>query len=210
MRLIALALLTMFSMGAATQTKIVQIANGGKFDGGTIKVFDQEEQKDGGVKVTITVSPNSGYTIKKEAIKVYATYPPSGSRADTRDIEIASNLTLLYNGSEKEDVKDASKERDYTFTVPSGFGAWVKEAKFSSGSKGDRSTDGYSGVYYIGTVTHSTESTTNNFYLCPTEGYYYQSTSPYYTNVDNGMPFLTTYKCRSTEGYDERKGSVGY
>ena len=64
----------------------------------------------------------------------------------------------------------------------------------------------YSGVYYIGTVTHSTESTTNNFYLCPTEGdFYYQSTSPYYTNVDNGMPFLTTYKCRSTEGYDERK-----
>ncbi len=66
--------------------------------------------------------------------------------------------------------------------------------------------DDYSGVYYIGTVTHSTESTTNNFYLCPTEGYYYyQSTSPYYTNVDNGMPFLTTYKCRSTAGYDERK-----
>ncbi len=65
----------------------------------------------------------------------------------------------------------------------------------------------YSGVYYIGTVTHSTESTTNNFYLCPTEGYYYyQSTSPYYTNdVDNGMPFLTTYKCRSTVGYDEKK-----
>ena len=64
----------------------------------------------------------------------------------------------------------------------------------------------YSGVYYIGTVTHSTESTTNNFYLCPTENYYYyQSTSPYYTNGDNGMPFLTTYKCRSTEEYDERK-----
>ncbi|MDY6257519.1 MAG: chitobiase/beta-hexosaminidase C-terminal domain-containing protein [Bacteroidaceae bacterium] len=66
--------------------------------------------------------------------------------------------------------------------------------------------DDYSGVYYIGTVTHSTESTTNNFYLCPTEEYYYyQSTSPYYTDVYNDMPFLTTYKCRSTEGYDERK-----
>ena len=214
MRLIALALLTLVSMGAAAQTKIkVQIANDGKFDGGTIKVFDQEEQKDGGVKVTITVSPNSGYTIKKEAIKVYATYPPSGSRADTRDIEIASSLTLLYNGSEKEDVKDASAKRDYTFIVPSGFGAWVKEAKFQlDGSKGGSEPtrtidpDNLSGVYYIGTVTHSTESTTNNFYLCPTEGYYYyQSTSPYYTNVDNGMPFLTTYKCRSTAGYDERK-----
>ena len=213
MRLIALALLTLVSMGAAAQTKIVQIANDGKFDGGTIEETGLEEQKEGGVKVTITVSPNSGYTIKKEAIKVYATYPPFGSRADTRDIEIASNLTLLYNGSEKEDVKDASAKRDYTFTVPSGFGAWVKDAKFQlDGSKGGSEPtrtidpDNLSGVYYIGTVTHSTESTTNNFYLCPTEGYYYyQSTSPYYTNEDNGMPFLTTYKCRSTEGYDERK-----
>ena len=142
MRLIALALLTMFSMGAVAKID-VQIAKDGKFDGGIIVVAGQEEQKEGGVKVTITVSPNSGYTIKKEAIKVYATYPPSGSRADTRDIEIASNLTLLYNGSEKEDVKDASAKRDYTFIVPSGFGAWVKEAKFQL--DGRKSGDGLFG-----------------------------------------------------------------
>ena len=63
MRLIALALLTLVSMGAAAKID-VQIA---KFDGGTIVVKGQEEQKDGGVKVTITVSPQSGYTIKKDA-----------------------------------------------------------------------------------------------------------------------------------------------
>lgn len=201
MRLIAFALLTLVSMGAAAQTKIVQIANDGKFDGGTIEETGLEEQKEGGVKVTITVSPNSGYTIKKEAIKVYATYPPSGSRADTRDIEIASNLTLLYNGSEKEDVKDASAKRDYTFIVPSGFGAWVKEAKFlldgsKGGSEPTRSSD-LSGMYFIG--SHGwVENSTNNYYLCPTENwYYYQSDSPYYTNSANGQPFMTTYQCRN-------------
>ena len=202
MRLIALALLTLVSMGAAAQTKInVQIANDGNFDGGTIEVTGQEELKEDGVKVTITVSPNSGYTIKKEAIKVYATYPPSGSRADTRDIEIASNLTLLYNGSEKEDVKDASEERDYTFVVPSGFGAWVKEAKFvSDGRKG---TD-YSGTYYIANYNnngYSADTPDNNFYLVPAadpkqdhqiDAYY--SANYGSEDGDPNQPFLATKK----------------
>ena len=209
MRLIALALLTLVSMGAAAQTKInVQIANDGKFDGGTIVVTGQEEQKEGGVKVTITVSPNSGYTIKKEAINVYATYPPSGSRADTRDIEIASNLTLLYNGSEKEDVKDASAKRDYTFIVPSGFGAWVKEAKFSSGSKGDRSTVGYSGVYYIASVGYDgNPANTNNYYLCPTKGWCsYKATDDF--EAGDNMPFLTTYRCKTADYTDGANNAI--
>ena len=204
MRLIALALLTMFSMGAAAKID-VQIA---KFDGGTIVVTGQEELKDGGVKVTITVSPQSGYTIKKDAIEVYATYPPSGSRADTRDIEIASSLTLLYNGSEKEDVKDASAKRDYTFTVPSGFGAWVKDAKFQSdGSKGgsepSRSTD-LSGTYYIANYNnngYNAETPANNFYLVPAaEPKQDHQIDAYYSanygseDGDPNQPFLTTKK----------------
>ena len=196
MRLIALALLTMFSMGAAAKID-VQIAKDGKFDGGTIVVTGQEEQKDGGVKVTITVSPNSGYTIKKDAIEVYATYPPSGSRADTRDIEIASSLTLLYNGSEKEDVKDASEKRDYTFTVPSGFGAWVKDAKFQlDGSKGGseptRSTTGYSGTYYIRSAS-TWKSPSGDYYLCPTEEWAFFHATDDVNSTDNGQPFLTTH-----------------
>ncbi|MBP5800140.1 MAG: chitobiase/beta-hexosaminidase C-terminal domain-containing protein [Prevotella sp.] len=62
----------------------------------------------------------------------------------------------------------------------------------------------YSGVYYIGTVDNS-----NGYYLCPTEEWnYYQNSNPYYTNTadpDNVMPFMTTYKCKSTSGYDKRK-----
>ena len=64
----------------------------------------------------------------------------------------------------------------------------------------------YSGVYYIGTVTHSTETPTSNFYMCPTVGYkFYDSDNKTYTDSDNGQPFITTYKCRGTAGYDYRE-----
>ena len=53
------------------------------------------------------------------------------------------------------------------------------------------------GLYFIASRDYVPANTTTNFYLCPTEGwYYYQSSDPYYTNSDNGMPFMTTYRCR--------------
>lgn len=62
----------------------------------------------------------------------------------------------------------------------------------------------YSGVYYIGSHGYDAANTTNNYYLCPTEEwYYYISTSPYHLkhsdnpNNDNGQPFMTTYQCRN-------------
>ena len=68
MRLFALAMLMLFSMGAEAKID-VQIANDGKFDGGTIEVTNQKDLDDG-VEVTITVAPNDGYTIKKGDIIV--------------------------------------------------------------------------------------------------------------------------------------------
>lgn len=66
-------------------------------------------------------------------------------------------------------------------------------------------TPDYSGVYYIASRDYKVDKTTTNFYLCPTENwYYYQSTSPYFTNTDNDMPFMTTYQCRNGE-YDASK-----
>jgi len=63
----------------------------------------------------------------------------------------------------------------------------------------------YSGTYYIASRDYAAGNTTTNFYLCPTENwYYYQSDSPYFTNTDNGMPFMTTYQCRNGE-YDSNK-----
>lgn len=72
----------------------------------------------------------------------------------------------------------------------------------------------YSGTYYIASggnngtydnIVYDADAPTTNFYLCPTDKwYYYQSTSPYYlqhtdtpSSNDNGMPFMTTYQCRN-------------
>lgn len=55
----------------------------------------------------------------------------------------------------------------------------------------------YSGVYYIASVNYNAGTPENNYYLCPTEEWcYYQATDDF-TGTNNGMPFLTTYKCRS-------------
>lgn len=210
-RIFSLALLTMVSMGAWAQID-VQIVNDGQFDGGTIEVTGQKDLDDG-VEVTITVAPNKGYTIKKGDISVFSTIPPSGSSAGTRNPDIAEALTLYYNGSEKEDIKDDSSKRDYTFIVPSGFGAWVKEVMFTykddSGSKGNRDVTDYSGIYYIGSRDYAENNTTNNYYLCPTENWnYYTSTSPFYTSTDNGQPFMTTYQCRNGSNGYETKNAV--
>ena len=208
MRLFALAMLMMFSIGAEAKID-VQIANDGKFDGGTIEVTSQKDLADG-VEVTITVTPNNGYTITKGAITVVSTYPPSGN-SSTRTPEIANNLTLYFKGSADADIDDLTAKRDYTFIVPTGFGAWVKEANFTPKKRdGAKNTTDYSGTYYIGTVTHG-DTPADNFYLCPTGNgwYYYDSEGKTYTSTPNGQPFLTTYQCRGTAGY-EAKEAVWY
>ena len=78
------------------------------------------------------------------------------------------------------------------------------------------------GLYFIASRDYVPANTTTNFYLCPTEGwYYYQSESPYYTNTadpNNVMPFMTTYQCRDGVSYNalnaiwsiEKKGETNY
>lgn len=71
----------------------------------------------------------------------------------------------------------------------------------------------YSGTYYIASVNpilspkYNEATPSTNYYLCSTENwYYYQSSSPYYTNTadaNNVMPFMTTYKCR--DGVNDAK-----
>ena len=64
----------------------------------------------------------------------------------------------------------------------------------------------YSGTYYIASNyikdkvnQYDVNNPANNYYLCPTEGWcYYQATDDF-TGTDNGMPFLTTYKCRTAD-----------
>ena len=206
---LAVLMLTLVSIGAVAQVKVVFGEKGEeKFPGtgGTITV--SQDTKGDEVTVTLTVTPDKGYTITKGDIKVYATYPPSG----TRTPEIADDLTLYFNGSEKEDVKDPSEKRDYTFTISSNFGAWVKEAKFQSSGKkgGDEPTrEDYSGTYFIKSESDQ-KNTSGDYYMCPTKNWYlYKATNSYEDDTDNdddnGKPFLTTYQCKNNANYTESK-----
>lgn len=212
-------MLTMVSMGAWAQID-VQIANDGKFDGGTIKYVDQTKPDEKGfVTVTITVTPNKekGYTIKKGDISVYSTLSPSGPSAGTRALEIADDLTLYFKGSADADTDDLSAERDYTFNVPSGFGAWVKEAKFQEknrdGAKGTTpSGTDYSGIFYFVNCGSgkggdpkmaNINSPDDYFYLVPADNPQQDNkrdawfSSDYSTaNGDPEKPYLTTYKTK--------------
>ena len=198
-RIFTVALLTMVSMGAEAKID-VQI---GKFTGGTIEEKSQTEPDEKGfVTVTITVTPNKekGYTIKKGDISVYSTLSPSGPSAGTRALEIADNLTLYFKGSADADTDDLSAERDYTFNVPSGFGAWVKEANFQpkkrDGAK-DTTPSGtdYSGYRFIANYNgYNKNNKPNNFYLIPS--------IMDYIDANSQQPFLTTYKSYNYTSYD--------
>jgi len=103
------------------------------FTGGTVVEKEQSEPaNDGSVVVTITVTPAMGYSIAKDDIEVYATVPAAQTREGEETPGLAEPLTLSYDGSEETDVEDKTRERDYTFTVPAGLGAWVRTATFHS------------------------------------------------------------------------------
>ena len=117
-RLFGIGLMLMISMVVNAQV-VVTI---GEFTGGTIKESSQEDRV-----VTITVTPAEGYAIEKSDIVVVLTVnpDPNATRGDVPSL--AEPLTL-----EGDDPENLSDPRDYTFTVPEGLGAWVKEANFHS------------------------------------------------------------------------------
>jgi len=59
-------------------------------------------------------------------------------------------------------------------------------------------------VYYIGSIGYSEKKPTENYYLCPTEGWAFYVADNSVTGGDNEKPFLTTYQCRNGE-YDASK-----
>lgn len=145
-RMFTVVMLMMICMAVDAQVK-VEIE---KFEGGTIKEKGQTKPDDKGlVTVTITVTPDKGYTISSKDITVVSTIPPTGSGSGTRTPQIAAPLTLLGT-----DPKDLSEERDYRFIVGSTLGAWVKEAKFQN----EDSKGGNRNVVYIETLSAITDA----------------------------------------------------
>ena len=66
-------------------------------------------------------------------------------------------------------------------------------------------TPDYSGTYYIGSRGYNSDTPNDNFYLCPTEGWYFYQATNNYTESDNGMPFLTTSQFKADGNYDGSK-----
>jgi hypothetical protein len=105
----------------------VQVDLNDSYAGGTIEVTGKAfaDDESGNVIVTITVTPDEDYYIANSDITVVLTR--SGEQVSTREGEPSFAEPLKLSG---EDPDPLTKARDYTFTVPAGFGAWVKEATF--------------------------------------------------------------------------------
>ena len=120
-RILTAALLVLISSGAVGQ---VRVDFNDSYTGGTIVEKGQSKPADdGSVVVTITVTPDDGYTIAKEDIVVVLTR----STSQTRDENPSIAEALQLEGKDPDNLGD---ERDYSFTVAAGFGAWVMEATF--------------------------------------------------------------------------------
>ena len=142
----------------------------------------------GGQKVAVTVKPETGYTVSSVTAQL------------TTD---AGNATRGADDAGFLDVKKAS-DTEYTFEMPKDFNVriYVTISKKESGSKNTPTggTD-YSGTYYIASnyilnkvYKYDPVTLTNNYYLCPTEGWAFYVSGGTVTGTDNGQPFLTTHK----------------
>ena len=121
-RIWTLALLTIVSMAAKAEVKVDLNAS---YTGGSISATQAEPADDGNVLVTLTVTPDEGYYIRKEDIKVVLTRPTDESGTRDGDPYLSGDVTL-----EGTDPENLSESRNYTFTVAADLGAWVKEANF--------------------------------------------------------------------------------
>ena len=122
-RLLLTALLMVWSLGMTAQ-KVSVVTQ--KFKGGTVEEKPgQTEEKDGSVTVTLTVTPEPGYIISKDDIKVVETISADAETRADAEIKLGNPLTL-----EGEDPKDLTDKRDYKVKVEKPFGIYVKEANF--------------------------------------------------------------------------------
>ena len=209
--MILTALLMLFSMGVGAKVTVET----GKFTGGTVVEKTQTENAaDGTVTVTLTVTPAKGYAISKKDITVVATIAPSSSRGSSRRNAPEIGDALELKG---DDPKDLSQPRDYTVTVDANLGVWVKEAKFQekrddtkAGTDDTPVGNDYSGTYYIASVGYDgNPENTNNYYLCPTKGWCsYKATDDF--EAGDNMPFLTTYRCKTSNYTDGANNAVWY
>ena len=125
-RMFTVVVLMMISMGTIAK---VDVELNKEYKGGKVKVKTQEDKSDGSTLVTITVTPDQGFTIthsdKKKGVIVVAVRTAEG-QGNTRAPQIAGDLDVTGSTA----TISYPNSVDYQFTVPAGLNAWVQDIKF--------------------------------------------------------------------------------
>ena len=131
-RICMAALLAIVSTAAMADETVTRVILEESYTGGTVTAAQGVEAEDHSVVVTLTVTPNPGYYIRKGDITVQLVRDPAaGSRADD-EVPMGDAVVLSYGGNADADVTDFTQSREYTFTVPGGLNAYVSNAEFQS------------------------------------------------------------------------------
>ena len=131
-RICMAALLAIVSTAAMADETVTRVILEESYTGGTVTAAQGVEAEDHSVVVTLTVTPDPGYYIRKGDITVQLVRDPAaGSRADS-EVPMGDAVVLSYKGDDKADAEDLTLAREYTFTVPGGLNAYVSNAEFQS------------------------------------------------------------------------------
>ena len=131
-RICMAALLAIVSTAAMADEAVTRVILEKSYTGGTVTAVQGVEAEDYSVVVTLTVTPDPGYYIRKGDITVQLVRDPAaGSRADS-EVPMGDAVVLSYGGNADADVTDFTQSREYTFTVPGGLNAYVSKAEFQS------------------------------------------------------------------------------
>jgi len=198
MMMALLLMMVVTAMGATQTIKIGIIGNGSvaisvggtavTLTDGVGTVSNQENQT-----VTLTMTPGTGF----EVGSVTAQKTVSAGAATARRTAGASFLTVTQVSDNVYSFE--MPDEDYNVYLTATF------AKSGGGQSESVTAAGYSGVYYVCSgKDRTTAGASTNYYLCPTENWYYFVAPNDYTDTNNGMPFMTTYQCRDG-AYDARK-----
>ena len=134
-RMCMAALLAIVSTAAMADEVVQRVILEKSYTGGTVTaVQGKEDANDHSVVVTLTVTPNPGYYIRKGDITVQLVRDPAAGTRDDKEVPMGDAVVLSYNRNAEADVTDFTQSREYTFTVPGGLNAYVSNAEFQSAS----------------------------------------------------------------------------
>ena len=132
-RICMAALLAIVSTAAMADETVTRVILEESYTGGTVTaVQGEEDANDHSVVVTLTVTPDPGYYIRKGDITVQLVRDPAAGTRDDKEVPMGDAVVLSYKGDDKADAEDLTLAREYTFTVPGGLNAYVSKAEFQS------------------------------------------------------------------------------